>query len=293
MGRQVDAGIVLLVIRGGRSGERIPVRRGRNLVGFDAASDIRLVDGGVSRHHAVVIRSLDTVTIEDRLSSTGTWVNGTRLSASRQLCPGDEVGIGSAALRLEEPHPGNAADPARAARPGARPRRRTRVWRVVMVDGMAGLLILAALLATLVVFRLAARSTDDVALPVSRGSYRTTAEFGDSGPRWRTTHTGLDFAAAAGTDVHAVTAGVVTYSQPSGGAYGILTRIRAGNGVETWYAHQSATVVRSGQRVTAGQVIGAVGNSGNVTGAHLHLEVRVNGVLTDPRTWLSDRGLSP
>ena len=60
-----------------------------------------------------------------------------------------------------------------------------------------------------------------------------------------------------------------------------------------YYAHQSTIHVTTGQRVTAGTVIGRVGTSGNVTGAHLHLEVRIAGIPTDPDRWLRTRGLTP
>ena len=136
-------------------------------------------------------------------------------------------------------------------------------------------------------------TSDEVALPVDKGTYRLTAGFGRSGSRWARTHTGLDFAAPTGTPVRAVTAGTVTYTRPSGGAYGTLTKIRSSDGTDTWYAHQSRTGVHVGQAVTAGQVIGAVGATGNVTGSHLHLEIRINSRPTDPHAWLRDNGLDP
>ncbi|RMB57268.1 M23 family metallopeptidase [Tessaracoccus antarcticus] len=132
-----------------------------------------------------------------------------------------------------------------------------------------------------------------VVLPVAKGMYRLTAGFGQVGTRWSTIHTGLDFAAPEGTAIRAVTPGTVTYAQPSGGAYGNLTKILSPDGTAIWYAHQSHIGVRAGQTVTAGQTIGAVGATGNVTGKHLHLEVRINGRPVDPRTWLRTRGLDP
>ena len=65
------------------------------------------------------------------------------------------------------------------------------------------------------------------------------------------------------------------------------------DGTVLYYAHQSTTNVRVGQRVTAGTVIGKVGATGNVTGPHLHLEVRVGGIPTDPDRWFRTRGLTP
>ena len=76
-------------------------------------------------------------------------------------------------------------------------------------------------------------------------------------------------------------------------AYGNLTQITADDGTVFFYAHQHSRTVHQGQRVTAGQPIGTVGNTGNSYGAHLHLEVRIGGRTVDPETWLSTRGLTP
>jgi murein DD-endopeptidase MepM/ murein hydrolase activator NlpD len=78
-----------------------------------------------------------------------------------------------------------------------------------------------------------------------------------------------------------------------GGAYGNLTKIQHANGVQSWYAHQLSRKVKVGDVVTAGQIIGRIGATGNVTGPHLHLEVRAKGVPVDPDRWLSARGVSP
>lgn len=120
--------------------------------------------------------------------------------------------------------------------------------------------------------------------------YVLTATFGQCSARWKACHTGLDFAAGTGIPIKAVSDGTVT-SVGWGGAYGNLTRIDHGGGIETWYAHQSATTAQVGQRVTAGQTIGAVGATGNVSGPHVHLEVRINGTPTDPAPWLRSRGV--
>jgi murein DD-endopeptidase MepM/ murein hydrolase activator NlpD len=105
-------------------------------------------------------------------------------------------------------------------------------------------------------------------------------------------HTGQDFAAPAGTPALAVSSGRVSFVGWDGG-YGNLVRIRHAGGVETFYGHLSSTSVTVGQKVKAGQQIGEVGTTGNSTGPHLHLEVRVNDQPHDPMTWLRRKGLDP
>ena len=99
------------------------------------------------------------------------------------------------------------------------------------------------------------------------------------------THTGLDIAAPTGTSIQVVADGRVTCASYSG-AYGNLVKVDHGNGVETWYAHTSKMYVNVGQEVKAGDVIAAVGSTGNSTGAHLHLEIRINGNHVNPQDYL-------
>lgn len=98
-------------------------------------------------------------------------------------------------------------------------------------------------------------------------------------------HTGLDIAAPRGTTIKAAAAGKVTFSGWKG-SYGKLIVITHANGVQTYYAHCNSISVSTGQTVTAGQKIGAVGSTGNSTGPHLHLEVRVNGIAYNPQNYL-------
>jgi hypothetical protein len=133
------------------------------------------------------------------------------------------------------------------------------------------------------------RSTGAYVLPVA--NYRLTAGFGESGSRWTSSHTRQDFAAPSGTAVRAVSGGVVTSAEWAG-AYGWRVIIRHLDGTETWYCHLSSFAVRRGS-VEAGQVIGRVGSTGNSTGPHLHLEVRVNDVPIDPMPWLRSHGMDP
>jgi len=95
-------------------------------------------------------------------------------------------------------------------------------------------------------------------------------------------HEGTDYAADYGTPVLAAGDGVVVKAGYSGG-YGNLVELRHANGISTRYGHLSAILVRSGARVSQGQVIGRVGATGLATGSHLHYEFRVNGVARDAR----------
>lgn len=97
-------------------------------------------------------------------------------------------------------------------------------------------------------------------------------------------HYGQDYGWGNGKEIYAAADGIVVEGNESGlaGAYGNRTRIDHGDGYETWYCHQSAKLVRKGQRVKAGQRIGTQGATGNVTGVHLHFEVRLRGVAVNP-----------
>ena len=105
------------------------------------------------------------------------------------------------------------------------------------------------------------------------------------GRRSRGLHTGLDIANSKGTPIKAAAAGVVTYAGYKG-SYGYMVVISHGNGVETYYAHCSRLYVSAGDTVSQGAVIAAVGSTGNSTGPHLHLEVRVNGVAKNPQNYI-------
>jgi len=98
-------------------------------------------------------------------------------------------------------------------------------------------------------------------------------------------HKGLDIATSTGTSIGAAAGGTVTFSGWSG-SYGNFVIIDHGNGIQTAYAHCSALYVSAGQYVSQGQSIAAVGSTGNSTGPHLHLEVRVNGVCQNPQNYV-------
>ena len=94
-------------------------------------------------------------------------------------------------------------------------------------------------------------------------------------------HTGLDIALPTGTEILAGGAGVVLEAGNNGG-YGLSVLVDYGKGITARYAHCSALRVSAGQTVSAGDVIALVGNTGNSTGAHLHIEVMKDGELLNP-----------
>lgn len=97
-------------------------------------------------------------------------------------------------------------------------------------------------------------------------------------------HTGIDYRANTGTPIAAAAAGVVSIASESGwnGGYGKTVLISHANGMTTRYGHMNDVQVRSGQKVSQGQLIGLSGNSGRSTGPHLHFELRVNGAARNP-----------
>jgi len=107
------------------------------------------------------------------------------------------------------------------------------------------------------------------------------------GPRWGRLHAGIDIAAPAGTPLRAVKDGsvVLAQSEAESGGYGNFTCIDHGGGLTSCYAHQSSQSVTSGS-VSQGDVIGLVGCTGSCFGDHVHFEIRVNGVPTDPLGYL-------
>lgn len=130
------------------------------------------------------------------------------------------------------------------------------------------------------IYRIAAQKTP-FAIPV-KSAFRYTSGFG---PRWGRMHNGTDFAGASGTPIYSTADGVVTHAGWSSG-YGRLVKIQHEFGIETRYAHLSAVRVEVGQRVSRGDRIGDMGNSGRSTGTHLHYEVRVGGTPVNPMNYI-------
>lgn len=112
-----------------------------------------------------------------------------------------------------------------------------------------------------------------------------SSRYAESSSIRSSTHTGLDIAAPTGTDIQVVSNGTVTFASYNG-SYGNLVKVDHGNGVETWYAHTSKMYVEVGQEVKAGDIIAAVGTTGNSTGPHLHFEIRINGNHVNPQNYL-------
>ncbi|MFB8758335.1 M23 family metallopeptidase [Streptomyces nigra] len=129
--------------------------------------------------------------------------------------------------------------------------------------------------------------------PVSTAAVGTSYKV--AGSMWSSGyHTGVDFSAATGTPLKAVGAGTVV-SAGWGGAYGNQVVIRLADGYYAQYAHLSSLSVSSGQTVTAGQQIGLSGATGNVTGPHLHFEIRTTpdyGSDVDPVAYLRSKGVA-
>lgn len=113
------------------------------------------------------------------------------------------------------------------------------------------------------------------------------------GSRWGTVHKGIDISGPGvyGKPIIAADSGKVImagwgYYGSGYGGYGNVVAIDHGGGYSTLYGHCSKVAVSKGQTVKKGQVIAYVGNTGDSTGAHLHFEIRVNGVAKNPRQWL-------
>ena len=122
-----------------------------------------------------------------------------------------------------------------------------------------------------------------------RGGQQTS----DFGPRWGKTHDGLDIGAASGTPIYAMSRGTVVRSFFDS-SFGNKVEIKYWDGSVSWYAHMSARLVRAGDSVMPGDLVGRVGNTGYSFGAHLHIEIHpAPGVDApmNPAPWLRTRGV--
>jgi murein DD-endopeptidase MepM/ murein hydrolase activator NlpD len=100
-----------------------------------------------------------------------------------------------------------------------------------------------------------------------------------------TMHSGIDISNRVGTPIRAPARGAVTFAGPDG-AYGISITLDHGNGIVTRYAHLNRPLVKVGDYVQRGDVIGELGNTGRSTGPHLHYEVILNGTPVDPMRYI-------
>ncbi len=135
-------------------------------------------------------------------------------------------------------------------------------------------------------YRLAAVKTP-FAMPVT-GAFRWTSGFGyrrDPKGAGNRMHEGTDMAGSYGMPVFATADGIVVHAGWDSG-YGRLVKIQHEFGIETRYAHLSQVRVEVGQRVSRGDRIGDMGNSGRSTGTHLHYEVRIGGAAINPMTFI-------
>ena len=126
---------------------------------------------------------------------------------------------------------------------------------------------------------------NNIKLSVLPVTGRITSRYGERSSLRRSTHTGLDIACTTGTDIKVVSNGTVTFSGKKG-SYGNLVIVDHGNGVETWYGHCSKLYAKVGDTVTVGDVIAAVGSTGNSTGPHLHFEIRIDGECVNPQNYV-------
>ncbi len=99
-------------------------------------------------------------------------------------------------------------------------------------------------------------------------------------------HKGIDISAPSGTPVLATADGTVEKAEWNFGGYGNMVVINHGNGIKTLYAHLSKILVRKGQRVRRGQIIGLVGSSGKSIAPHVHYEVEVKGETVNPLRYI-------
>lgn len=122
------------------------------------------------------------------------------------------------------------------------------------------------------------------AKPVPAAQARFTSAFGTRSDPFKATramHAGIDLAGPVGTSIYATADGYVGRAGVVGG-YGNLIELEHGKSIQTRYGHLSSILVRPGQRVKRGDLIGRMGSTGRSTGSHLHYEVRVDGAAVNP-----------
>lgn len=141
--------------------------------------------------------------------------------------------------------------------------------------------------------RVAALAFPDLTQFTWVGPVSGTRQTSGFGPRWGRLHAGLDFAGPVGTPLRALSSGVVVHAAPQGG-YGNKVSLLMWDGSLVNYGHMDSIAVKRGQRVSPGQIVGRLGNTGHSTGPHLHVEVRPDREKpVDPWPWFVARGILP
>jgi len=118
-----------------------------------------------------------------------------------------------------------------------------------------------------------------------RANILITSRFGESSRRRASSHTGLDLATSLGTPIYPISNGTVTFAGQQG-SYCNLVIVDHGDGIQSWYAHCNTINVGVGNQVDTNTNIATVGSTGNSTGPHLHLEIRINGNAVNPQNYL-------
>lgn len=119
-------------------------------------------------------------------------------------------------------------------------------------------------------------------------NYRVSCAYGprlDPFNRGRSMHDGIDLATKSGTPVYATAPGVVTFAG-SAGSYGLMIEVTHGQGIKSRFAHLKSYSVKKGDKVTPGQKIAEVGNTGRSTGPHLHYELRMGDKTVNPTNFM-------
>ncbi|WP_441249315.1 M23 family metallopeptidase [Kitasatospora sp. McL0602] len=198
---------------------------------------------------------------------------------------GQQLTVGAKATPAAAPAPAKPATPAPAAAPqAAKPAKPAKPATTTVSYSTKASTQTAAKAAPAPA---AVASTSGFTAPVANPHINEA--YGVPGTMWASGHhTGVDFAASVGTSLRAVGNGTVV-SAGNGGAYGNQIIIKLADGKYAQYAHLSSIGVSAGQSVTAGQQIGLSGATGNVTGPHLHFEIRTTpnyGSDIDPIAYL-------
>ncbi|MFF2746180.1 peptidoglycan DD-metalloendopeptidase family protein [Kitasatospora sp. NPDC058048] len=196
------------------------------------------------------------------------------------IFPGQQLALsGHAAAPAADAAPAQPAAPAKPAQPAAPATQAAKPQAQVQVKTEAAkpsaqlqTQLQVAAPAPVVTATPVAAATSGFVAPLANAKLGTA--YGVAGSMWASGHhTGQDFVASTGTPLRAVANGVVVKAG-NGGAYGNEVEIKLADGHYAEYAHLSSIGVRIGQTVTVGQQIGLSGATGNVTGPHLHFEIR-------------------